>query len=367
MYTIYKLTVAAIKMFVRSRQALFFSLFMPFVIMFIFGYIGFDKPPVVDVGLVTHQPSPSTSALISEIKSFPSFKIHEGTLEEERASLNEGNLAVVLDVPDDLVPVSRAAHSSPQAITVYENAGQASQAQTVVAILNQFVDKASISAAGVEPLFTLNEQSVNAHNLRYIEFLLPGLIALSIMQMSVFSVAFVFTQYKEKGVLKRLLATPMQPFQFVAANVITRLLVSLVQAAIFIAVGVILFKANIIGAYWLIALCVLLGALMFLGLGFTISGLSKTVDTVPAIANIVVFPMLFLGGTFFAVSNMPWWLQDFAKILPLTYLSSALRDVMTKGAGLTDVAGDLGIMLAWSVVLIFLATVTFSFQEKDAV
>jgi ABC-2 type transport system permease protein len=186
------------------------------------------------------------------------------------------------------------------------------------------------------------------------------------MQMSVFSVAFVFTQYKEKGVLKRLLATPMQPFQFVVANVITRLLVSLAQGAVFIIIGVLLFKVHIVGSYWLIALCILLGALMFLGLGFTISGLSKTVDSVPAIANLIVFPMLFLGGTFFSISNMPGWLQVIAKILPLTYLSGALRDVMTKGAGFGDIIFNLGIMLAWAIVLIFLATVTFSFQEKES-
>src|SRR5205823_6082982 len=116
------------------------------------------------------------------------------------------------------------------------------------------------------------------------------------------------------------------------------------------------FQVHIIGSYWLVALCILLGALMFLGLGFTISGLSKTVDSVPAFANIIVFPMLFLGGTFFSIANMPPWLQVVAKILPLTYLSGALRDVMTKGAGFTDILFDLGIMLAWAVVLIFLAT-----------
>ncbi len=353
MYTIFKLTLASIKMFVRSRQALFFSLFMPFVIMFIFGYIGFDKPPVIDVGLVTHNPSAQTEQLITQIKGFPSFKISEGTLEEQQTKLNAGDLAVILAIDG-------------KSITAYENAGQMGQAQTVVSILNQFISAATIQSAHLQPFSVVDEQQVNAHNLRYIEFLLPGLIALSIMQMSVFSVAFVFTQYKEKGVLKRLLATPMQPFQFVAANVITRLLVSLTQGALFIAIGVILFHATIVGSYWLVALSILLGAIMFLGLGFTISGLSKTVDSVPAIANLIVFPMLFLGGTFFPVANMPGWLQVIAKILPLTYLSGSLRDVMTKGAGFTDIALDLGVMLLWSVILIFLATYTFSFQEKES-
>jgi len=185
------------------------------------------------------------------------------------------------------------------------------------------------------------------------------------MQMSVFSVAFVFVQYKEKGVLKRLLATPMQPYQFVTANVVTRLFVAIAQAAIFIIAGIIIFKVHVIGAYALILLCVALGALMFLGLGFTISGLSRTVDSVPALANIFVFPMLFLGGTFFAISNMPKWLQMFAKYLPLTYFSTALRDVMTKGASITDIRWNLLGMIVWAIILIGLATITFSFQEKE--
>ena len=186
------------------------------------------------------------------------------------------------------------------------------------------------------------------------------------MQMSVFSVAFVFTQYKEKGVLKRLLATPMLPYQFVTANVITRLFVALLQTGVFLGLGVFLFHANIIGSYLLLLLCVILGAVMFLGLGFTISGLSKTVDSVPAIANLVVFPMLFLGGTFFAISNMPPWLQSIAKFLPLTYFSTSLREVMTKGSGFFNIKWQLLGMLVWSIILITLATYTFSFQEKES-
>ena len=366
MNTTLTLTKASIKMFVRNRQALFFTLIMPLFIMLIFGYIGFDKPPVIDVGLVTHNPSTETQQFVDQIKNFPTFKIHEGTLDEEKAELNQGNLSVVLDVPDYLVPRGAVAPADVQSITAYENAGQAGQAQTVVSILNQFIDKTTIAAAHTQPIFTVTEQSVNVNNLRYIDFLLPGLIALSIMQMSVFSVAFVFTQFKEKGVLKRLLATPMKPIQFVAANGITRLITSLVQASIFIGLGILLFHVHVVGSYPLLFLCVLLGATMFLGLGFTISGYAKTTDAVPMIANLVVFPMMFLGGTFFAISNMPSWLQHIAQFLPLTYFSTALRDVMTKGAGVGDIWPDILGMVVWGAILITLATITFRFQEKES-
>lgn len=363
---IWKLTRYSIIAFLRNRQALFFTLFMPLFIMLIFGYIGFDKPPVIDVGLVTYNPSQETKAFVEQIKKFPAFTIHEGSQDEELAQLAEGNRAAVLEIPDYLVPKGPQLPQERQSIVVHKNAGQAGQAETVVTILNQFIDRATITAANVEPQFDLMEKEVNANNLRYIEFLLPGLIALSIMQMSVFSVAFVFTQYKEKGVLKRILATPMKPFQFVAANAITRLMISVVQALIFILVALLLFKVHVVGSYILLLFVVILGALMFLGLGFTISGLAKTVDSVPAIANLIVFPMLFLGGTFFAVSNMPPWLQAFAQFLPLTYFSSALREIMTKGAGIFDIQGDIMAMIIWGAILFFLSTVTFRFQERES-
>jgi len=364
MYTTYKLTIASLKMFLRSRQALFFTLFMPLMIMLIFGYIGFDKPTSIDVGLVTHNPNATTAQFIAEVKKLPTFAIHEGTLEEEKAQLDQGNRSVILDVPDSTIPAAKGETAQP--ITAYTNAGKAAESGAVLSILNQAIDQLTFSQAHVTPIVSVQKQEVNSHNLRYIEFLLPGLIALSIMQMSVFSVAFVFTQYKEKGTLKRLLATPMKPIQFVVANTITRLIVSVAQAAIFIIAGILLFHAHVVGSYLLLFLIVVLGAIMFLGLGYTISGLAKTTDSVPAIANLIVFPMLFLGGTFFSISQMPWWLQMIAKYLPLTFFSTALRDVWTKGAGIHDVAWNLLAMIIWGVVLISLATVTFRFQEKDS-
>ncbi|MEK7537405.1 MAG: ABC transporter permease, partial [Patescibacteria group bacterium] len=100
-------------------------------------------------------------------------------------------------------------------------------------------------------------------------------------------VAFVFADYKEKGILKRLLATPMKPQQFVTAQVITRLIVALAQSAILLAVGVWLLHTHVYGSLWLVALIAIVGSVMFLGLGFTISGLANTVDSVPAIANLI--------------------------------------------------------------------------------
>ncbi|HUB26189.1 MAG TPA: ABC transporter permease [Tepidisphaeraceae bacterium] len=362
MYCTYTLTISCLKMFLRNRQAIFFSLFMPTMILFIFGSMGGDSSRKLQIGLVTHSPDAATAILLDHLRAIPAFIIYDGSLSAELDEMSRGNRTAVVDVPDHLM--SAAKSRRPQ-LSVYANAGQPIESGTVMSILNQFAEKAAMSVAGIDPLFAIHQQSVTAHNFRYIEFLLPGIIAMAVMQMSVFSVAFVFAQYREKGVLKRLLATPMRPYQFVTANIITRLLMSVAQAAIFVVMGVKFFHVPMAGSYWLLAVCVVLGALMFLGLGFTVSGLSKDLETVPVLANITVFPMLFLGNVFFSASNLPNWMQPVADHLPLTYFANAMRSVITHGLGAAEIKHELIGMTIWAALLITLATATFRFSGRE--
>ncbi len=362
MFTTYKLTVASIKMFVRNKQALFFTFFTPLLIMIIFGAINFDNTKI-NVGVVVQGSlNAPTQQFMTQLQKLPVFKLSYGSRDAEQKALEAGNRSIVIVLANN--PFSTSVSSTnPGTLTILSNTGD-QLAPTAVSIVKQIVDQATIQRANAAPIVNLNIEQVNSHNLKYIDFLLPGLVALSIMQLSVFSVAFVFVDYKEKGILKRVLATPVRPSQFVAANIITRLIVSVVQASFFIAIGVLFFKVQVVGSYWLIFLVIMLEALAFLSLGFIISGLSKTTESVPAFANLIVFPMIFLGGTFFSVEGMPTWLQYIAKVIPLTYFSEALRNIMTKGTGFGGISYDLLWMVGWTVVLVLLSVLTFKFDEK---
>jgi ABC-2 type transport system permease protein len=365
MQTIWQLTAASMKMFVRNRQALFFTVISPVIIMSIFGLLSLDRVPQVSLGVaVNAPPTPGTENFLNQLKEVPAFEVHVGTEEAERQALDSGERSAVLVIPGDFFPEQPDPAQPPKQAVIYTNAGDAQQAATAVSIVSQILDRTTLAVTGAPALFELRAEEVNARNLGYIDFLVPGVVALAIMQMAVFSVAFVFADFKEKGIMKRLLATPMQPFQFVTANVITRLVIAVAQSAILIAVGVLLFNAQVIGSYWLLIPIIILGAVMFLGLGFTISGFANTVEAVPAIANLVVFPMLFLGGTFFPIETMPEWLQKIAAYLPLTYLSESLRDVMINGASLSDVQTELFWMAGWSALLVLAANLTFRMEEK---
>lgn len=365
MNTTLTLTKSAIKMFVRNRQALFFTLIMPFIFIGIFGLIGFDKAPTIDLGVVTAHPSTPTTAFLTSLDKISALKIHRGSEAAERAALKKGDRALVMIVPDNLFPdPSAKTPPATQTVRLLQNIAQAQQAGTAQTIIAQIFDKTSLQIAQAPNYFDLKVESINAKKVKYIDFLLPGIVAMSIMQMAVFSVAFVFTDYKEKGILKRLLATPMKPQQFVTAQVITRLLVALFQTVTLLAIGSLIFHSHIYGAWWLILLISTLGGIMFLGLGFTISGLAKTVDAVPAIANLIIFPMLFLSGIFFPTTTMPGWLQHIVKYFPLAPFANAMREVVANGATISAIAHDLYWVAGWAVVLVVLAVITFGFEEK---
>lgn len=333
--------------------------------MTIFGMIGFDEVPKIQMGIVSDNPDVATTQFIDQLKEIIAFEVKVGALSDERAELEKGKRDLVLELPSALFPDPQSqVQPEKKTITVYKNISQEQQAETAISIISQILDKATLSMVQAPQLFELKTETVNAKEVRYIDFLLPGIVAMAVMQMAVFSVAFVFADYKEKGILKRLLATPLKPYQFVAANVVVRLTIAIIQTAILIAIGMILLKIHIFGSYAVILLVSILGGIMFLGLGFIISGIAKTVDSVPSLANLLVFPMLFLSGVFFPTESMPAWLQKVVEYLPLTHFADALRQVMADGVGLKDIANNLYWMLAWAVVLVGFAVYSFKFEGK---
>ena len=147
-------------------------------------------------------------------------------------------------------------------------------------------------------------RTVLDNGLNYADFVIPGLVAMAVMQMSVFSIAFVVAQNREKGVIKRLLATPMSALDFLSAQVFSRVVIAVIQALLLVAVAILLLSFSVHGNFFSLTFVVLLGTLVFLSLGFIVSGLSKSVETVPAIANLVVFPMIIFGNIFFPLESV---------------------------------------------------------------
>lgn len=348
----WSLLVASVKMFVRNRAALFFSLFVPLLIMLIFGVLNFGAGSTVSLGVVDEAGTDGSRTLLGVLEATETFDLHPGDRDAELAQLADGHRDVVL-----LIPAGYQL-SVGSDLTAYTNIARPQQAQVGGLLLNAMVG-GLLSGGGGQPLVSIEE--LPGRDLDYIDFLVPGMLGLTVMQLGLFSVAFAFVQLKRTGALRRLFATPTSPIYFLAAHVTSRLLIGMAQVLILLGVGL-WFGLQLVGSIVLLLAVATLGSVIFLAIGFAIAGWAKNEDQAAPVANLVSLPMTFLSGVFFSRDAMPDLLRSATDLLPLTFLNDALRRVTNDGAGIVEIGGDLLGLAVWAVIAFALAVFLFRWE-----
>lgn len=349
------LTYTGMKAYLRNRGAIFFSLLVPLLIIGIFGLLNFGGSASVNIGVVDQAHNQVTSRVLDNLRNVKAVKFHTGSLAGEKHELQQGSRDLVVIIPPSI-------GQGPATVTAYYNQGNPQNSQVAIAIMNQFLDRASFAVAGTTPAFTLDAQPVQSRNLTYVDFLVPGIIALSIMQTGLFGVVFTFVQWKQRGILRRLMATPMRVRDFFFAQLITRLLTVALQIVVLLMFGLLVFHFHFVGNVLYLFVVGIAGGAIFLALGLAISGYAKNEETAAPLANIISLPLMFLSGTFFPRSSMPDWLQTITRFSPLTYLSDALRSISVDGASLWAIRTDLLGIVIWLAAAAFIATRLFKWE-----
>lgn len=363
MYTVWKLTIAQLVMYVRDRQSVFFAFFFPLFFMLALGFmVGQDEIDPIEVSVVTSAENEATIELVDALQSQDLLSVQEEDEETARTALQAGERRLVVIVPDQYTGEQDESVS----LAVLIDADQPQESQQAIAILQSTLIDVEHELRNEVPLFTLAIEDVEARTVRYVDFLIPGLLALMIMQLSIAGSGFNIVEYKRKGILKRLFVTPLRPLEFILSLILSRLLIIVVQITLLLLVAKFVFDIAIIGSLVLLYLFAVLGSILFLGLGFALGGIANTQNSVMTIGNLFVFPQMFLAGVFFSVESLPVWLQPLAKVLPLSFVSDAMRQVANEGARLTDLGFDIAGIIVWLVIGIFLAVYFFRWGEDAA-
>jgi len=357
------LFMASVKMFIRNRTALFFSLFLPLIIMLIFGVLNFEGSTTIQLGVVDEAETDASAAFLDGLAEYEYVEISDGPREAELAALEEGDRGFVLVIPPDFEPTV----AGETGLVAYESTSDPSQAQVAQGLLQQAVGGAIASALGA-PLppgggfsAPLTFESVESRDLGYIDFLVPGIVGMTVMQLGLFGVAFGFVQLKRTGALRRLFATPTSPAYFLSAQVASRVVLGYIQVAILIGIGV-WFGLQMFGSWLVLAVIIGLALLIFLAVGFAVAGWAKNEDQAAPVANLISLPMLFLSGVFFPRDAMPELLRSITGFMPLTYVNEALRGVMNEGATLFDLGPQLLGMGVWAVITFVIAVRLFKWE-----
>jgi ABC-2 type transport system permease protein len=357
------LTVANIKSYARDRAALFWTLAFPLIFIFMFGFIFQEGGESrLTLGWVDEDGTAAATELRLGFADQEGTELLLATKGDALAQMREGNVDAVILVPSGYgaaIAAGEAGTAGPTSVVVYTDPSRAN----LVAAVYQSVQAVfgAVNLGGRPPLVVPQPETLQTENLNFISYFVPSMLGLSVMQVGIFA-AIPLVADRVKLILKRLAATPLRRWQLVGSNVLMRLLIALIQAVIIVAVGVFAFGVQIVGSFLLTGLFIALGAMSFLALGYVIASFAKTEDSANGMTSVVQFPMMFLSGTFFPLDEMPGFLQGIARVIPLTYLSDALRQVMVGGAAFAPLWVCAAVLIGWLVVCFGIAAWKFRWQ-----
>lgn len=337
------MTLAFIRMTLRNRMALFWMLAFPAIFIILFGYIiGNDEGPDFEVGVIGADQSSVAQEILEQMRQTASFTITLGTEADERHALEEGDRDAVL--------IFRQADNGRLSAQILYDQTDFQRSQVAMLAIKQFLERANAALSDAEPVIEIAVEGVQSNALRFIDFLTPGILGMAIMQNGLIGMSSGLVGYRERGILRRIKATPFPLWKFLLAHVLSQLGIAVLQAIIFIGLAVVMFDLKMTGDVLSMLVMVVFGCLAFISLGFIVSGMTRNVETAAAVANIVSFPMMFLSGVFFPIDTAPAWMQPITKIMPLTYLVEALREIMTRGQSILTTWPNLLVMVATAAV-----------------
>jgi ABC-2 type transport system permease protein len=358
------LTVANIKSYVRDRAALFWTLAFPLIFIFMFGFIfqggGGGE---LNLGWVDADGSPASAQLRDAFTASGAVKIVETSEDDALAQMRNGKVDSVIVVQKGYGATVAAGAAgtggAPAAITVYTDPSRSNLTASVYQVVGSVLGV--VNLGGRPPMVVPEAKTIQTENLNFISYLVPSILGMAVMQLGIFS-AIPLVADREKLILKRLNATPLRRWQLVGSNVVMRLIVSIVQTVIIIGVGSRLYGVQIAGNPLLIGVLVVLGSLTFIALGYVIASFASTEDAAQGMTSVVQFPLMFLSGTFFPIDSMPDYLKTVARVMPLTYLGDALRQVMVHGTPFAPLWVCIAFLAGFLVVCFGIAARFFRWQ-----
>lgn len=355
------LTLAQLKLFIRNRQMLFFSLFFPIFFMLVFGFLFNNNNTMSLEAAIMDQDQTEASQMLTTAfeQSGVIIPVKYDTEDQALDALKHGDLGMVIIIPQGYADDLNQANAKIRLYFDETNMTTSTIGKTAVAAI---VDGISKQLAQFVPAISVQEEGVQSLDLAYIDFLVPGILAMMIMSNNMNGVAGQIAAWRERGVLRRMQSTTLRASTFIAAQITARLILSGLQSVIVLLIGHWVFGTQIRGTWALLLFFVIIGTLAFMSIGFIIASLAKTPESANPIAGLLSFPMMFLGGVFFPIKNMPEFLQPIVKLLPISHLTTALRQVMNVGAGLSALSLEAIVLGGWMIVAFLIASFTFKWE-----
>jgi ABC-type multidrug transport system permease subunit len=324
--SLFQLTSARFRLFFREPEAVFWIFVFP-ILLSVGLSIAFRNRPadVLQVGATTAQLTESLGA----DKGLRAVGVDETEGKQELATGKILLLAV--QGPDGV-------------IFDYDDTNPDARTARLIA------DRALEKAAGQPEKVQITSQQVHEAGARYIDFVIPGLLGMNLMSSAIWGLGFSIVEARQKKLLKRLVASPMPRWQYLASFLLSRLLLLVIEVGVFLGFARLVFGVPFRGPIWQLVLMCVLASLSFSALGLLIASRAKTMEAASGLMNLVMLPMWIVSGVFFSASRFPNVLQPFIQALPLTAAIDALRGNMLQGYPMQHLMAPIAVLLTWLLI-----------------
>jgi len=361
---------ASVKSFLRNKSTIFWTIAFPCVLILLFGAIFSYSSVKYDLylqnqDLVDGKATYWSNFLISVLNSSGVFNIRvlNSTINATDYAISN-RLSSLLIIPsgfNDSANMAILAHDPSLKNVTYVYDQSTSSAPVVGSIVNSIVENINFKLSQGVKYLNVQDFAIAPKRYGYIDFFLPGMIGVTAMTTSIFTSVSISAQFKQNGVFHKLATTPLRRYEWILSRTIYNVLITFLGMAVMIVLGITVFAMKMtVDAISLFM--VAMASLMFTGLGMIIARFVKDPDGADAAANVITFPMMFLSGTFFPLSQMPLFLQTIAQVLPLTYVSNGLRASMIFGQSQAAIF-DTGIITLLGFVCIAIGSWITKWEE----
>lgn len=364
-YTVWVFFKVNMSRLFRDRLALFFTFLFPLIFLFVFGGLNSGNKSVsFRVAIINESRAPFATQFVHQLDKQKALKVDKTikTFSAADARMSRGELDATIELPPSFGAMHPGqAYPSGQAIVRYTQNNQ-SAAQTLTTVLQaelQAINNHLVKSA--TPFSVVSKQN-NVRSLSQFDYTFTGLLGFAILGAGIFGPINVFPELKKMGILRRLHTTPLRVWQYFLSVMFGNAVSGLMSIAVMFIVAMAVFHLKVVGNYFELALFLAFSIILILGIGLAIGGWAKNERQAAPLANIVVFPMMFLSGTFFPRYVMPHWLQSITTFLPLSPVIDGARLIATEGEHLTQIGSQLGIMAAWLVIVYAIAFRVFRWE-----
>lgn len=364
-FTVWTFVRINTRRFFRDRLALFFTIIFPLIFLFVFGGLNSGNSNVsFNVAVINHADSTFAQEFVTTAEKGDILKVNKDvtTLDAAKEKMSRSELDATIVLPENFGEVKDGnAYPSGEAEIIYTNNNRQSGTALGSILEAQFKAINAQYVPTVTP-FTVKTEELNERSLSAFDYTFAGLLGFAIIGMGIFGPMNVFPELKKMGILRRLSTTPLKVWQYFLSTMIGQAAVGLLALAIMFVVAILVFKLQVVGNWLELGIFLIFSITMILGIGLALGGWAKNERQVAPLGNIIVFPMMFLSGTFFPRFLMPDWLQNISSFLPLTPVIDGIRLIATEGKHFIDILPQIGLIGLWMIVIYIIAFKVFRWE-----